>query len=299
MQKIITFSLPSSINNSVLVEEDILPHMFSYFHQHEEMQLTLILKGEGKVLIGNEPFDFGPSNIFLIKGNVPHVFKSKSLYFENPLTRSAHAIHIYFNYNRIINHLKHLPEFTHIKTSMDGLDHGLLIKTLQESAIIEQILAIKRKRGVDRFIKFVSLLNHICDRWDEHQLIAPCNLHVNADVQDGAKWSKVYRYVLAHYTDDISLKDIAEVANLTPQAFCKYFKKRTRKTFGNFLNEMRIKEAINQMTGDTFLGISQTAYNTGFKSAVHFNRTFKKITGASPSGYLKHHYTMQQQLVNE
>lgn len=299
MKNIITFSLPSSINNSVLVEEDILPHMFSYLHQHEEMQMTLILSGEGTLLVGNEPFDYGPSHIFLIKGNVPHVFKSKPSYFDTPLSRSTHAIHIYFNYDRIISHLKHLPEFTHIKAIMDGLDNGLLINMQKESGMIEEILAIKRKRGVDRFIKFVSLLNRICSRWDEHRPIAPYHLYVNTEVQDGAKWSKVYRYVLAHYTDDISLKDIAEVANLTPQAFCKYFKKRTRKTFGNFLNEMRIKEAINQMTGDTFLGISQTAYNTGFKSAVHFNRTFKKITGASPSGYLKNHYTMQQQFMHE
>jgi len=296
--RIINFSLPSSIHHSVLVEEDISSRMFSYLHKHEEMQMTLILKGEGTALIGHEPVDYAPSTVFLIKGGIPHVFKSKPEYFNSEVTNAAHAIHIYFNYKRIMGSLNNLPEFTHIKTVMDRLDNGLLINRKDQSSIAHKILAIKNEAGINRFTKFISLLDFICEKSSVHHHIASSNLNITFDTQDGAKWNKVYRYVLTHYTDDITLKDIAEVANLTPQAFCKYFKKRTRKTFSSFLNEMRIKEAISQMTGDDFLGISQTAYSTGFKSAVHFNRTFKKVTGASPSGYLKSHHTVQQQFID-
>lgn len=297
MLKIITFSLPSSLNNSVVVEEDIAPYMFSHLHKHEEMQITLILRGEGTVLIGDKPFDYAPSTAFLVKGDVPHVFKSRQeyLYGDNP--NAIHAIHIYFNYKRIIGHLKHLPEFTNIRMVMDRLDNGLLINIENQPFIPEKIRAIQQTVGVDRFIKFVSLLNYICERPGVHHHIVFSNFSVSYDIQDGAKWNKVYRYVLAHYTDSISLRDIAEIANLTPQAFCKYFKKRTRKTFSSFLNEIRIKEAISQMTGEDFLGISQTAYSTGFKSAVHFNRTFKKVTGSSPTGYLRHHQAIQRRFV--
>lgn len=294
--KTITFSLPSSLNNSVVVEEDISSCMFSYLHKHEEMQMTLILRGEGTVLIGNEPFDYAPSTIFLIKGDIPHVFKSKPEYFIRQNSSAIHAIHVYFNYKRIIGYLKNLPEFTPIRTVIDRLDNGLLINVEDRSFIGQKIIALRNEVGIGRFAKFLSLLSYICEKSTRHHHIVSNNL-ITFDIQEGAKWNKVYRYVLTHYTDDISLKDIAEIANLTPQAFCKYFKKRTRKTFSSFLNEMRIKEAISQMTGEDFLGISQTAYNTGFKSAVHFNRTFKKVTGSSPTGYLRHHQAIQQRFV--
>ncbi|WP_134091359.1 AraC family transcriptional regulator [Olivibacter sp. XZL3] len=297
MQKIITFSLPLSANNSVHIEEENSPVMFPYLHQHEEMQMTLILRGEGTALIGNSPFDYVPSTIFLIKGNTPHVFKSKPEFLVQSASSTTRAIHVYFNYQRLISHLKNLPEFKPIRAVISRVDHGFIINKNDEAWMANRILALRKEIGLNRFADFVSLLNFICEKPDSHYAINSNNLNVSLDVQEGAKWNRIYRYVLTHFSDDISLKDVADIANLTPQAFCKYFKKRTRKTFNSFLNEIRIKEAITQMTSENFLGISQTAYSTGFKSAVHFNRTFKKVTGSSPSGYLKHHYTIQQRFV--
>lgn len=292
MKKIITFSLPSSVNNSVLVEEDTSVTMFPYLHKHEEMQMTLILKGKGTALIGNSPFEFGPSAIFLIKGNIPHVFKLHRDCLTNP--QVMQVIHVYFNYQKAIVYLQNLPEFKQILTVIGRVDHGLLVNKDDETWVANRILALQKKAGLKRFIDFVSLLHLICEKSANYHPITSSNFPIAFDVQEGAKWNRIYRFVLNHYTDDISLKDVADIANLTPQAFCKYFKKRTRKTFNNFLNEIRIKEAIMQMTSENFMGISQTAYSTGFKSAVHFNRTFKKMTGSSPTGYLRHHHSLQR-----
>jgi AraC-like DNA-binding protein len=96
----------------------------------------------------------------------------------------------------------------------------------------------------------------------------------------------VYRYTMEHYTEHISLEQIASVAHLTVQAFCRYFKKHTRKTYIRFLNEIRINEACKKMTGNSAVAISSVAYECGFSSAVSFNRVFKQITGVSPSRYM-------------
>ena len=80
---------------------------------------------------------------------------------------------------------------------------------------------------------------------------------------------------------------LASVAHLTPQAFCRYFKKHTRKTYISFLNEVRITEACKKMVQGDFDSYSSVAYQAGFNNVVTFNRVFKKTTGRSPREYLK------------
>ena len=83
------------------------------------------------------------------------------------------------------------------------------------------------------------------------------------------------------------MQQVANVAYLTPQAFCRYFKKHTRKTYVAFLSEIRINEACKKIISGDYDSISAIAYDTGFSSAVSFNRVFKKITGRSPKQYFK------------
>jgi YesN/AraC family two-component response regulator len=76
------------------------------------------------------------------------------------------------------------------------------------------------------------------------------------------------------------------VAHLTPQAFCRYFKKHTLKTYVTFLNEVRINEACKKIVSENFDSLASVAYQTGFTNAVTFNRVFKKITGQPPKKFL-------------
>ena len=97
----------------------------------------------------------------------------------------------------------------------------------------------------------------------------------------------VYQFTMSHYSENIKLKQVADIAYMTPQAFCRYFKKRTGKNYIVFLNEIRISEACKKITTGNFDSISSVAYDTGFGSAVSFNRVFKKIVAKSPRQYQK------------
>src|SRR5690606_32723745 len=98
---------------------------------------------------------------------------------------------------------------------------------------------------------------------------------------------KIYKYTFEHYAEDITLEKIASVVHITPQAFCKYFKMHTRKTYKIFLNEVRINEACKKIVTGDFECISSIAYATGFNSPINFNKVFKKTTGKSPSEYIR------------
>ena len=97
----------------------------------------------------------------------------------------------------------------------------------------------------------------------------------------------IYQYTIANYTENITLEEIAAVVYLTPQSFCRYFKKHTLKTYTNFLNEVRINEACKKFMSNEFSSISAIAYQTGFNNVVTFNRVFRSITKKSPSEFLK------------
>jgi AraC-like DNA-binding protein len=78
------------------------------------------------------------------------------------------------------------------------------------------------------------------------------------------------------------------VANLSPKAFCRYFKSKTRKTFYNFLLEVRVAHACNLLL-EKDMTVYEVCYESGFNNLSNFNRYFKKIINKTPFEYKKEH----------
>lgn len=287
MKKILTFSVPLYTDCSVVVEKDSLPYMFNHLHKHQELQFTLILKGEGTLLLGNRVYPYAPNQVFFINSAVPHLFKSNKEYFAHPQAKAVKAIHIYFNYSRAIGSLNHLPEFDQLHAQFNRLGQGLRVRDEDQEFVANKVLAIQNAAPLNRFLHFISLLQYISEEASNYKLYTTDVLDVRLSDKEGEKMNKVFQYIMQHYHEDIPLTVIADIANLTPQAFCKYFKNKTRKTFCYFVNEIRINEAIKRMVKGEFRGIGEIALHSGFNSAVHFNRVFKRITGLQPRQYLK------------
>jgi AraC-like DNA-binding protein len=69
--------------------------------------------------------------------------------------------------------------------------------------------------------------------------------------------NKVYAYVIENYTQEVHLETAAYLANMTETAFCRYFKKVTKKTFLDVVTEYRIKHACNLLIGTDKQGAGQ------------------------------------------
>ncbi|MEO9003498.1 MAG: AraC family transcriptional regulator, partial [Ginsengibacter sp.] len=89
-----------------------------------------------------------------------------------------------------------------------------------------------------------------------------------------------------NFTDVITLPQIAAVANLTPPAFCNFFKKKTQKSFSEFLNELRIGHAC-KLLQNLELSIADVCFKSGYQNMTNFNSFFKRITSKTPSQYRK------------
>lgn len=107
---------------------------------------------------------------------------------------------------------------------------------------------------------------------------------------EGIRIGGIYNYIMMHYGDELTLQDVAKVAFMTPESFCRYFKKHTGHTFVSFLNEVRINEACKNLITHRFENINSIAYKCGFKSITNFNRVFKLVIGVTPKVYLDNYH---------
>ena len=96
----------------------------------------------------------------------------------------------------------------------------------------------------------------------------------------------IYAFILEHFRNDLDMKSVAQYANMTPQAFSRYFKKCTRKTFISFLNEVRIGYAC-RLLSEKSMSVSQVCFESGYSNLSNFNRQFKKLKSITPTQFTK------------
>jgi AraC-like DNA-binding protein len=288
--KILQFTIPVPGDKNIIIRRDILPHFYNHLHRHDEIQLTWIQKGEGTLVVDNNMHSFGPNQIFYLGANQPHVFKSDPAYFAAKSLRKVQALTIHFNPNGPINNLFELDEMKAAQLFIQKHNNGFVVPDNLVSVISHKMQLISKYTGMEQVMAFIDLMKKFTSITKLKELSSTTSLNTVSE-HDGIRLSNIYHYILVNHAKQITLDDVAKQAHMTPQAFCRYFKKRTLHTFVSFLNEVRINEACKKLTsGDTdSVSISNIAYNCGFNTITNFNRVFKSVVGKSPSEYLENY----------
>jgi AraC-like DNA-binding protein len=286
---IVHFTIPVEIDNSIHVQEDILPHFYEHLHRHHETQITWIIKGEGTLIAGNYMQRFQSGDFFVIGANQPHLFKNDPSYFEDNNEKSIHTLNIFFNPGGFLSHLLDFPEMRSIKKFVEASTHGMQASGKDLKILTDYITKIKNNTSGFRLASFIELLQVMANlkKW---AYLPTESFEYTITDSEGLRMNDIYQYTMANYTENITLEQIAAIVYLTPQSFCRYFKKHTSKTYINFLNEVRINEARKRFMEMKFVTISAVAYQSGFNNVVTFNRVFKSITGVSPREFIKEYH---------
>ncbi|MFT5165004.1 MAG: AraC-like DNA-binding protein [Saprospiraceae bacterium] len=284
--KVLPFKIPQSEERSFRVQIDELPHFYDRFHHHPELQITLIEKSHGTLLIGNSISSFQEGDLFVIGANVPHSFRNQeSFYTSKQLT--AKSISIFFNKNSLGEGFFSLPELKKVNAILKEADKGIRISGAANNFILSKIRAIESEKGVQRVLTFLEILAQISTS-DGIELLSSIGFSLNPATLESKKLEAIFQYILDHYEQPIRLEKVANIANLSISAFCRFFKTRTRKTFSKFVNEFRVSVACKELMAGNH-SISEICYQVGFTNLSNFNRQFKEITGFSPSGYVNIH----------
>ncbi|MDR8390626.1 AraC family transcriptional regulator [Aliifodinibius sp. S!AR15-10] len=279
----IFFKLPKTGKEGFFVQYHDLPHFYDQLHHHPEFQLILILEGTGDLYLEDSITSFGPGDLFLVGSNQNHLFKSDPEYFKDDCPKKSRSISIFFDDRSLGEKFFDLSEMSTIRYLLKRASRGLHFSSKTSETIEPRLSGLINKSGFDKFVEILRILNKLSEADDYEYLAQNSRLHPPSD-KESERVNNVINYILENYKEDIELETIADIAHYSKAAFCKFFKQRTRKTFSEFLNEVRISQAC-KMLRKTNLNISSIGYECGYNNISHFNRQFKKYTGLTPREY--------------
>ncbi len=273
--------LDNSKDGSFLFRQFNLAYFDAPYHFHPEFELTLILKSEGKRFVGNQVADFKEGDLVLLGPNVPHCWKNDGIGIEN----SSRSIVIQFKEDFLGDKFFENIETQPIKSLLDKAKSGILISGKTRDRVAREMIFLLTVPPFQKLLGILDLLNTIATSKDI-EIIDNQPDKYDLSAIDLDRINKVYAYVIEHYTQDIHLETAAHLTNMTETAFCRYFKKITKKTFLDLVTEFRIKHACNLLTTSD-KQVAEVCFESGFGNISHFNKQFKVFTGYSPLNYRK------------
>lgn len=269
--------------HSFSIRRDTYPYINNHWHYHPEVELIYIRKGGGTQFIGDHIKRFNEGDVVLIGAHLPHYWRYDDIYFTEDAEINADAAVVHFSENFLGEQFLNLPESKPIKNLLEKAKRGIYIPSGTAQPVRAHIKKLLDSTGIYRIIKLIELLSEIAGCNDLVFLSSIGFRHDFNDVEN-ERINAIYDYSLANFKKKIQLKEIADVARISENSFCRYFKSRTRKTYSQFLIEIRVGDACKLLIEDR-LSIKQICFECGFNNLVGFHKYFKLITGKSPLSY--------------
>ncbi|WP_417360950.1 AraC family transcriptional regulator [Galbibacter sp.] len=275
--KVLPFKIPKPKQEALVYQEDRGLYFYDKLHQHEELQISYIQKGSGTLIVGDSINTYNANDILIIGGNIPHVFKS------DPESSSDSVMFTLFFTKEAFG--KGFFQISDMEKTQDFFTHAQYGMKISRNH--EKIVAIfKRLRGQSKIERIASLLKII----DQSLILdyKPLSSFVYGKKytdDEGKRMREVLEHAMENYHNQITLEEVATKANMTKNAFCRYFKKRTNKTFFQFLIEMRIENSCKLLYKNSEMSIATVSELCGFQNITNFNRKFKELKGITPSQY--------------
>ncbi len=251
------------------------------WHYHPEYEIVLVTESRGKRFIGDSVTDFREGDLVLIGPDLPHTYRNSQEYYDAQSMLRARSIVVHFRKDSISDNLLDLPEVEHIRNMLNRSRYGLEFfgeANRQVSEALHEIIGLK---GFKRWMKFMEILDVMasCQR-DDFRMVSSAGIAEHHEI-DEERLQGVMTYIGRHFREDITLEKAAGLAHMTPSAFSRYFKQRTRKTFSSFVLELRVGHAAGLLM-QTEKGIGDICYESGFNNLSNFNRYFKNIYRMQP-----------------
>ncbi len=266
------------------MQDDVVDHFYDKLHQHHEAQIMWIVQGEGTLIVGDYVGRFQPGELYIIGSNQAHVFRNDEVYYHANATTKAIAKSVFFDEKYLGEDFWQLDELSELRAFMDLAKLGLRVEGTTKDTVINLMSTLDVVDGLDKILAFFEILNSLTKSNEVRKLGVSSPLAFSNS--EGKRMNDILQFTFNESHRKIYIDEVAKVANLSTEAFCRYFKLRTRKTYTNFLNEVRVSNACRLLIGKE-QSIQEVCFRVGFSNTSNFNRIFKKFTGKTPSSYIQ------------
>ena len=223
---------------SSLYPKDEMP-----LHFHPEIEICYVVKGSGYRMIGDflEPFEEG--EVVLVPTNQPHCWMYNPESCEPDGKRRC--IVVQFNPDLLQTGLSFFTEWEYAAHRLSAIQQGILLTGETAGKIKSCLEEMNLLNASERMLMLIRILQQIGTTTD----LIPIGLQetvFNGITKNMQRMQLIFKYVIEHYKEKITLSDAANVISMSTTAFCSFFKRETGKTFTNFINEYRIEAEIGR-----------------------------------------------------
>ncbi len=265
------------------IRQNIMPDMYNQLHYHPEIEIACIEAGSGTLFAGQSITQYRAGDIIMIGSNVPHFWKCDSTNDGMAHEPRTQVTVLHFEKNFWGSTFLELQENAYIKLLLEKAGQGISLQGQTRSKVAQLLSQMLEASGSEKIILLLNVLN----------TIALCSqlsfLSFEKEIpesDDSDRINNVLRYSRSHFSRRIELEEIAAVAFISPNSFCRFFKSKTSKTYSQFLIELRVNHAC-KLLKENRLNSKQVCCESGFNNFANFHKYFKQITGRSPVQYQK------------
>lgn len=254
------------------------PHFETAWHKHLECELILITAGNGMALIGDYIGEYKEGDVFFLQSNVPHWFRKQ----QNNAIGSAIVLQFLSDFWG--DGFLSLPEMKPIARLLGQENTAIQLQGALSNELSSMIRQLEYAEGLDRIQLLLNAMMRIGSS-TEYKVITMANSTASSSAENSVI-ETVIDYSFKHFLNPISLKEISGITNMSVPAFCRFFKRNIKKSYLDFLKEIRIGHAC-KLLRDTDRAILDICYNSGYNSWANFSKQFKVVSKLSPSAYRK------------
>lgn len=275
-------ALPIASDSSFLYKKLDVPYFDNPWHFHKEYELVMIEKSRGTRFIGNHVSRFEDGDLALIGSNIPHLYRNTEEYYEKNSKIRANSIFIHFTKNFLGNHFFDIPEMKLVNRLLERSSLALEIHGKTKKYVVNRLMTMDEENPVQRLLSLLDILVLLSQSNELNPLLSVGFSAGNSG--DTERINKVFEFILKNYKEQIYVQDIASKLNMSVPAFSRYFKHHTRKTFSDYVTEIRIGHACKLLMENNHT-ISEISYRSGFDNLSNFYRHFRKTVGIIPKDY--------------
>ena len=279
--------IPLDIEFPFSIADSIMPpyyNMGGIYHWHECLEISFVKSGTGRYMIEDRVYDMEPGDIIILNNIEPHYLEVGSDGMHQPV--------IVFD-----------PSFI---WSCEGssLDRRYLKPFFERGSDFRNKLDASSPQTAEIRLHLEAIQREYMDKDESYQLMIKARLlliltyliryyrdksksYTPGEVNKRLNLLKIQdalEYISLNYCSEIKLGIVSETVHMSPQYFSTIFKKYTGSSFVDYVNKLRVNQAIGMLRGSN-KKITHIAMECGFNNTATFNEIFRKITGKTPSQY--------------
>ncbi|XMO85858.1 AraC family transcriptional regulator [Algibacter sp. AS12] len=282
--KLVLKNTENFVNKRINIYKKEVPCLDTAWHYHPEYELLYISKSSGIRFVGDNVSHFSVGDLVLVGSYLPHLWRNDESYYQNDGDLIVKTMVMKFLPNFMGEGTFDNSEFVKIKRLLEQSKFGVSFDKKISKQLHDEIIELSDLSKGEQSIKLLHILYKLslCDEKYKTVLSSTDMRQFSKDNPD--RLDNVIRYISDNYKSEISLGDVAGIACMTTNSFCRFFKKMTNKSFTEFLNEIRVRNAARMLVQENY-PISEICYMVGYKSIPNFNKQFKNIIGDTPKSY--------------